>query len=65
MSTLLEACLQVNFLLRPLRLLQTLIYILRQMGLDICIHDAHVASTVSTSMPEVTNQEVTLLFRGL
>ena len=35
------------------------------MGLGICVHDVHVENTVSPILPEVTDQEVTLLFRGL
>ena len=35
------------------------------MGLGICVHDAHVVNTVSPILPEVTYQELTLLFRGL
>ena len=64
-SELLEACLQVNIPIRPLRLLQTLFRFLCWMVLCICVHDAHVVNTVSPIMPEVTDQEVTLLFCGL
>ena len=60
-STLLEACLQVHFLLRPLRLLQTLIRRLRRMGLGICVPDAHAVNTVNPILPEFTDQEVSLL----
>ena len=62
---LLEACLQVHFILLLLRLLQTLIRSLLQMGIDICVHDVNVVNIVSPILSEVTDQEVTLLFRGL
>ena len=65
MLALLEACLQVHLLLRPLRLLQTLFQCLRQMGLGICVNDVCAVNTVSPILPEVTDQEVTPLFRGL
>ena len=64
-STLLEACLQVHLLLCPLHLLKTLLWCLCQMGLGICVYDAHVVNTVITILPEVTDQEVTPLFHGL
>ena len=35
------------------------------MGLGICVHDAHGVNTVSPIMPKITDQEVSLLFRGL
>ena len=35
------------------------------MGLGISVHDTHVVNTVSTIMPEVTDQEVSLLFSGI
>ena len=35
------------------------------MGLGICLCDEHVVNTVSPILPEVTDQEVSLLFRGL
>ena len=35
------------------------------MGLCISFHDAHVVNTVSPILPEMTDQEVSLLFRGL
>ena len=60
---LLEACLQVHFLLCPLYLLQTLLQSLSLMGLGICVTDAHVMNTVGPILPEVTDKEVTLLFR--
>ena len=33
------------------------------MGLGISIHDAHVVNNVYPILPEVTDQEVSLLFR--
>ena len=35
------------------------------MGLGICVHDAHFVNTVSPILPEVIDQEVTLIFCGL
>ena len=35
------------------------------MGIGICVHYAHVVNTVSPILPEVTDQEVSLLFCGL
>ena len=35
------------------------------MGLGICVHNAHVVNTFSTILPEITDQEVTLMFPGL
>ena len=64
-SALLEACLKVNFPLRPLRLLEILLRSLHQMGLGICVHDAHVMNNVSPIIPKVIYQEVTLLLNGL
>ena len=34
------------------------------MGLGICFHDDHVVNTVSNILPEVTDQEVTLILQG-
>ena len=65
MSAFLEACLQLKFILPPLRLLQTLIRCLRQRELGICVHNAHVMNNVSPILPDVTDQEVTLLLHGL
>ena len=65
LSNLLEASLQIHLLLSPLRFLQTLSWRYCRMGLSICVHDAHVVNTVSTILPEVTEQELTPLFRGL
>ena len=62
---LMEACLQVHALLRLLRLLQSLFRGLHQMGLGISVHDTHSVKTVCTILPEVIDQEVSLLFRGL
>ena len=64
MSALLDGSIQVHFLLRSLRLLQTPLKRIQLIGLGICVHDAHVESTVSTILPEVMYQEVTLLFCG-
>ena len=60
-----EECLQVNLLLRPIFFLQTLTRCLQQMGLGVCVHDAHVVNTVSPIMLEVVDQEDTLMFGGL
>ena len=35
------------------------------MELGICVHNAYAVNTVGTIMPEVKDQEVTVLFRGL
>ena len=63
--TKVEKCLQVYLLLRPLRLLQTLFWCLCRMGLGICVYDAHAVNTVGPILPEVMDQEVTLMLRGL
>ena len=62
---LLEACLQVHLLLRPIRPLQTLFLCLHIMRLSICVHDAHVVNTTSTIISEVMDKEATLLLIGL
>ena len=62
---LMEACLQVDYFIFPLCLLQKILQRLRQMGLSICVHDTHVVNTVSPIQTEFTDQEVTLLFCGL
>ena len=35
------------------------------MGLGICVHNLHAMNTVSPILSEVTDQEVSLLLRGL
>ena len=35
------------------------------MGLGVNVHDTHVMNTVGTVLPEVTDQKISLLFRGL
>ena len=35
------------------------------MGLSICVHNMHFVNTVSTILPDVPDQEVTLMLRGL
>ena len=65
MSTLLKASLQVHLLLTPLRLLQTSLGGLLPIGLCISVHDTHVVNTVCPIGPEVPDQKVSLLFRGL
>ena len=52
---LLEACLKVNSLLLPLRVLQALLRGLFRMVLGISVHDTHVMNTVSPIIPEVTD----------
>ena len=64
-SELLEACLQVYIILLPLRLLQTILWCICQMGLGVCVQNEHVEYTISPIMAEVTDNEVTFLFRGL
>ena len=54
-----------TFLLRLLHILQALLLSLRQMGLGVYVHEAHVVNTVSPILSEVTYQEVTLMFHGL
>ena len=61
---LLEACLQVNSLLCPLRILQALLKGLRRMGLGISVHYMNVVNTDSPILPEFKDQEVSLLFCG-
>ena len=58
MTALLEACLQGQILLCLLCLLKKRFWCLRQMGLGICGHDAHVLNTVSPVLTEVMDQEV-------
>ena len=65
MPALLEAYLQVHPILCPIRLLQALLRCFPLMGLGVSVHDTHVVNTVSPVLPEVTDQEVSLLFRGL
>ena len=63
--TLLEASLQVHLLLTPLCLLQTSLGVLLPIRLCITVHDTHVVNTVCPIVPEVPDQKVSLLFRGL
>ena len=63
--SLLEERPQLNILLHPFFLLKTIFWCLRQMLLSVSVHDAHVVNTVGPILPEVTYQEVTLLFCGL
>ena len=65
MSTLLKSSLQVHLILTPLRLLQTSLGGLLPIGLCISVHDTHVVNTVGPVGPEVPDQKVSLLFRGL
>ena len=60
-----EASLQVHLILTLLRLLQTLLGGILLIGLCISFHDTHVVNTVSPILPEVLEQKVSLLFRGL
>ena len=62
---LLEECLQLHPLLPPLRLMQALFRCFPLMGIGVSVHDIHVVNTVGPVLPEVTDQEVSLLFRGL
>ena len=65
MSTLLEESLQVHLLLTLLRLLQTSLGGLLPIVLCISVHNSHVVNTVSSILPEVPEQKVSLLFFGL
>ena len=65
MSTLLKAILQVHLLLTPLRLLQASLEGLLPIGFCISVHDTHVVNTLCPVGPEVPDQKVPLLFRGL
>ena len=65
MSTLLKASLQVHLLLTPPRLLQTSLGGLLPIGFCISIHDTHVVNTICPVGPEVPDQKVSLLLRGL
>ena len=62
---LLEAALQVHLLLTLLRLLQTFLGRLLPIGLSISVHNTYVMNTVFPIIPEVPEQNVSLLFRGL
>ena len=62
---LLKASIQVHLLLTPLRLLQTSIRGPLPIGICISVHDTHVVNTVCPVGPEVLDQKVSLLFRGL
>ena len=35
------------------------------MGLGVSVHDTHVVNTIGTILPEVMDQEVSFIFRGL
>ena len=59
---LLEACLQVYPLLTPFRLVQAPLWILRPVRLGVGVHDQHVVDTVCSLLPEVTDEQVALLF---
>ena len=65
MSTLLKASLQVHLLITPLRLLQTSLGGLLPIGFCISVHDTHAVNTVCPVGPEVPDQKVSLMFRGL
>ena len=65
MPAMLEACLQVNLLLPPLRLLQKLLRSFYRVGIGVIVHNTHVVHTVRPVLTEVTDQEVSLLFCGL
>ena len=65
MSTLLKAILQLHLLLTPLRLLQTSLRGPLPIGICISVHETHVVNTVCPVGPEVPDQKVSLLFRGL
>ena len=60
-----EAALQVHLLLNLLRLLQTFLGGLILIGLSISVRKIHVVNTVCHILPEVPDQKVSLLFRGL
>ena len=62
---LLDTSLQVHLLLTLLRLLQTFLGGLLPIGICISVHDTHVVNTVCPILPEVPEQKVSLLFRGL
>ena len=59
---LMEACIQVNLLLRLLCPLQTLFWCLLCMGLGFFVHNYHVVKTVDPILPKVMDQEVALFF---
>ena len=65
MLTLLKASPQVHLLLTLLRLVQTFLWGPPPIGLCISAHDTHVVNTVGPVGPEVLDQKVSLLFRGL
>ena len=65
MSTLLKSSLQVYLILTPLRFLQTSLGGLLPIGLCISVHNTHVVNTFCPVGPEVPDQKVSLLFRGL
>ena len=64
-STLLKASLQVHLLLTLLRLLQKFLWGLPPIVLCISVHNTHVMNTVGPILPEVMDQKVSLLFRGV
>ena len=55
----------MNLLLTPLRLFKTFLWGPLPIGLYISVHDTHVVNTVCPVGPEVPDQKVSLLFRGL
>ena len=64
-SAFIEACLQVHLLLFPFCFPHTLSWCIFQMGLSVSVHNAYVMNTVITIIPEVKDQEVSLLLCGL
>ena len=60
---LLETCLQVHLLLPPLCLLKALLLCFLLMVIGVSVHEMHVLNTVGPVLTEVTDQEVSLLFR--
>ena len=65
MSALLEAALQVHLLLTLLHLFQKFLRGLPPIRLSISVHETHVVNTVCPILPEVPEQKVSLMFRGL
>ena len=55
MPTLLEACLQVNLLLRPFCLQKTLFWCVHQMGICLSVHDTYVVNADHPILPEATD----------
>ena len=65
MPALLEASLQVNPLFPPFCLVQAPCWILGPVRGGVSVHNLHAVDTVCPLLPEVTDQQIALMFREL